>query len=147
MTGATGTVTSATAEVLTVTTDPQIGCLACVTGTGCGLGPILALFIGTGRRTLQLRNSPPALFQAGDLVRIVLRRDRLVLLALLAYALPLTSIFAGAGLALAVAPGGGDAATVGGAMVGAAVAWVLLRLAGNSPDMCDLLQAEITHTP
>ena len=147
MTISTGTVTAITPETVTVTTDSQVGCRACDTGAGCGLGPVLALFVRNPRRTVQLRSPAKMLLRVGDRVRFVTHGNRVALLALMAYGLPLVGILAGAGVAFAVAPGGGDGATIAGATVGAALAWALLRLLGPGGPETELLQAEITLAP
>ena len=66
------------------------------------------MFVRTPRRTVQLRNPSKMRLRVGDPVRFVVHGDRLALLALEAYGLPLAGIFAGAGVAFAMAPGGGD---------------------------------------
>jgi positive regulator of sigma E activity len=122
-----GTITSATAEYVTVEFDESLGCSACVSGAGCGLGPLLRLFVGSGTRSIRLPNSLEAPLRSGDRIRVAITGRTLALYAGLAYVWPLACIVVGAVIGMAAAPGGGDVAAVAGAMIGAAAAWLTLK--------------------
>jgi len=126
----TGTVASASCDRVTILVDRQSGCGACTTAAGCGLGPLLELFARGSSRLLDVSSRDGYIFASGDRVRIALRGRRLAALGMVAYATPLFGLFAGAGIAAIVAPTGGDAAAVIGALTGVMLAWVLLRLLG-----------------
>jgi len=122
-----GTVTSATAEYVTVEFDESLGCRACVSGAGCGLGPLLRLFVGSGARSIRLPNLPAAPLRSGDRIRVAVAGRTLALYAGLAYVWPLVCIVGGAMIGMAAVPRGGDFAAVAGAMIGAAAAWLTLK--------------------
>lgn len=148
MTTASGTILEADGDSVTIVFDQGAGaCGACLTGSGCGLGPILSLFTRAGSRSLRFRNSGRESLRAGDRVCITVRGGRLAALAVLAYGMPLVGVFAGAAALAAAAPGGGDLATVGGALAGAAAAWLLLRFGGAGRLAADMMGAGITPAP
>ncbi|MBT8442317.1 MAG: SoxR reducing system RseC family protein [Gammaproteobacteria bacterium] len=122
-----GTITSATAERITVEFDKAPGCGACASGAGCGLGPLLRLFAGAGTRSFRLRNSREAPLHSGDRIGVAIAGRTLALYAGLAYGWPLISIVAGAGIGASVVPGGGDVAAVAGATIGGGSAWLALK--------------------
>lgn len=127
MNTASGTITSATGEYVTVEFDKAQGCSACAGGAGCGLGPLLRLFVGPGTRTIRLPNSSASPLRSGERIRVAIAGRTLALYAGLAYGWPLVGIVGGAGIGVAVAPGGGDIAAVAGATIGAAAAWLTLK--------------------
>ncbi|MFQ5634543.1 MAG: SoxR reducing system RseC family protein [Gammaproteobacteria bacterium] len=130
---ATGRVTAASPDGITITVDRPAVCRACLTGAGCGLGPLLALFVSTGGAdTLRWRNVPPAPLRVGDPVRIMAPGGRLAAWVAAAYGVPVIGLLTGAVLALAAVPAGGDFVAAGGAAGGAAVAGLLLRLGGGA---------------
>lgn len=97
------------------------GCGTC-DGQGCASRRIAELFQRTPRQFLvdcDLSLSP------GDRVVIGTPRGSVLRSAARAYGLPLGLMLAGALLAQALAPG--DAAALGGLLIGGAVAWLLAR--------------------
>lgn len=122
-----GTITSATVEHVTIEFDKSLGCGACVSGAGCGLGPLLRLFVGSGARSIRLPNLPEAPLRSGDRIRVAIAGRTLVLYAGLAYVWPLICIVGGAMVGVAAVPRGGDVAAFAGATIGAAAAWLTLR--------------------
>ncbi|MFW2404668.1 MAG: SoxR reducing system RseC family protein [Gammaproteobacteria bacterium] len=126
----TGTVTSATAEYIMVEFDRTPGCGACASGLGCGFGPLLHLFTGSGARAIRLSNSSAAPLRSGDRIRVAIAGRTLALYAGLAYGWPLVGVVAGAAIGASILPAGGDLAAATGAALGAAVAWFALKWQG-----------------
>lgn len=147
MTVATGTVTAASADSVTIAFDRHAGCAACLSGAGCGLGPVLSLFTKGGPRSVQLPNRPEAPFCKGERVQISVRGGRIATLAVAAYGLPIFAVMAGAGIAAVMLPDGGDAVTVAGALAGAALAWWWLRVGGTGRAVTKLLRAGTGSAP
>jgi len=133
-------------DSVTVAFDQQAGCEACFTGVGCGLGPILRLFARAGARTAQLPSLREGALLEGDRVRVTVSGGRLAALAAAAYGLPVVGVMIGAGIAAALLPERGDAATVGGALTGAALAWLWLRLGGIGRAVTHLLRSAINSS-
>ena len=144
MTLATGTVTAVSAASVTIEFDPQTGCSACVTGAGCGLGPILRLLAGNGSRTVHLPNRPEETLREGERVQVVVRGRRVAALAVVAYGLPVVGVMAGAGIAVTLWPEAGDVAPVAGALTGAALAWLWLRFGGIGRGATQVLRSGIS---
>jgi len=124
---ASGTVKSADAESVTITFDPGIGCHACTSGAGCGLGPLLSLFAGAATRSVRLPNPSELRLRGGERIRVAIPGGMIAVFAALAYGLPVFAVVSGAAIGVAAAPGGGDAAAIIGALVGGALAWLAIR--------------------
>lgn len=130
MTIVTGTVTAATGNTLTVRVDRPARCSSCETADGCGVGPLLRLFVTKNSQYIDIKEKDSRNFAPGDRVGITLPGRQLAAAALMAYGLPLLGLFGGAAIAVAVAPAGGDVGALAGAAAGTAVSAVLLRLRG-----------------
>ena len=129
-----GTVEAVDAGTVTVRFAPGSGCLACRTGEGCGLGPVVEMFAPRRARRVRLPRPGQPEIRPGDRVRMPLAGARLAWLALAAYGLPLAGIVVGALAATALFPAGGDLAAGSGAAVGALAAGGVLRVAGFGQD-------------
>lgn len=125
-----GTVTATTDAAITVTLDRPVGCASCGTDGGCGLGPVIRLFVKNSRQSLELKNIYRDRYAVGDRVGIVVPPGRLAATALIAYGLPLLALCAGATAGVALSSSGGDAAAVAGAAAGAAISAAFVRLGG-----------------
>lgn len=146
MTTLTGTVTAVSTDSATITFDPRIGCSACATGTGCGLGPVLGLFVRDRGRSVEVPLHRDAPVQVGERLHFVFSTGRLAALAAAAYGLPLIATICGAGLAVAIAPAGGDLVAVIGAGAGVALAGLWLRLGGIGRAVQGTLRAGLVET-
>ena len=118
------TVVDRRAGELIARVEPLPGCATCGSGAGCGLGPLLNLFVRNTPQTIILEEENIEDFSVGDRVRVEISGPRLALSALVAYALPLAGLFSGAGLGGAT---GHDGLAAAGAVAGLLVAAAVLR--------------------
>lgn len=117
------TVVARTPESVRVEVAQQSNCAGCAGGSGCGIGPILALF---GRHDpVQFEVSIPAgrTVKIGSRIKIGVPGRRLLQMAGLAYVLPLLGMVMGAWLASLLSQGD-SAAAIG------SVAGLLLSVGG-----------------
>lgn len=120
MIDAKGTVTSLEGDYAIVETE-ETGCGRCHEEGGCG-GHNLGRMLCSTPRTFRILN--PGNASVGDRVTVSIDEGAIRHTAILAYGLPLLSLFAGAFAGLSVA---GEAGAISGSIIGLIAAWVALR--------------------
>ena len=120
MIDATGTITALDGDYAIVSMD-ETGCGRCHEEGGCG-GNNLGKMLCSAPRVFRVLN--PGNSSVGDRVTISIAEGAIRSSAILAYGLPLLSLFAGAFGGLAV---GGDAGAIAGSIVGLLGSWMGVR--------------------
>ena len=104
---------------------PGTACHGCLSGQGCGLGPLLALFRPPGHQIwVDLDRAQVRRVEIGDSVRIGLSAVELIRISSAAYLLPVIGMLTGAWLLATLLPQFGDWSAVTGAGLGIGAGWV-----------------------
>jgi len=126
----TGTVLRRETKRIEVRLDPVVTCAGCAGTGGCGIGPLVNA-LRRGPDTCVLALSDSELYPPGARVRVCLPAPRMLRAAVVAYGLPLATIFGGAWLASGLAATGTDlwatAGAFGGLVLGVMVGRRLVR--------------------
>jgi sigma-E factor negative regulatory protein RseC len=112
---------------------PGPACHSCLSGYGCGLGPLLDLF---RRRPgysiwIELKIAGNRRIEVGDSVKIGLHAAELIKISSLAYLLPVVGMMIGAWLVAMLLPQWGDLSAVTGAGFGIGAGWGSLAAIRN----------------
>lgn len=128
----TGQVTDIRGNHARVEFKPGSACDSCISGYGCGLGPLLALFRRPGPMIwIDLNIATDRRIEVGDPVRIGLPATELIKISSLAYVVPVVSMLIGAWLLATLLPQFGDWSAVTGAGVGVGAGWGSLAAIRN----------------
>lgn len=124
----TGRVVGLEADALWVETMRRSTCGACAAQKGCGHGLLNSIADGKrGYIRVMPGEHPVAHYKINDQVQISIPEEVILRGSFIAYGLPLLAMLAGALAAANLLPGSGDLAVSGGAAVGLALGYVLVR--------------------